>query len=105
MQASVGAWIGIMLSVLGIVSTAGNWLFAYGSLTHTVSVLRTDLTRNFYEDKEHVTETFRRMERLETTIGTMASFKAEIEVMKTQLIQVNKTLERMERQLDRKVPK
>jgi septal ring factor EnvC (AmiA/AmiB activator) len=112
MSASPTAWIGIAVAVVSLLSTTGQWLFAYAELKAAVHRIQTEakrenefvkseLKRNFDDDKERNKEFARAVERIDTTIGNFSKLDNKIAVIETELKAVNETLKELRQDLRR----
>lgn len=101
MSASPMAWISVGLGVIALGSSFTQWVLTYADVRSQISVLQTDLARNFKEDVDHKDRVTRAIERIDTTIGSMGQLNVKISVLETQLGNMTEILKRMERQLEK----
>ncbi len=100
MHGSPMAWVSMALGLIGLGSTFYQWVMTYADIRAQISVLQLDMPRNYKEDNDHRDRTTKAIERIDTTIGSMAQLNVKISVLETQLTNIGEILKRMERQLE-----
>ena len=100
MHASPMAWISMALGIIGLGSSFYQWVMTYADIRASISVLQLDMARNYKEDSEHRERVTKAVERIDTTIGSMAQLNVKISVFEAQLTNIGEILKRMERQLE-----
>lgn len=92
MSASPMAWVGMVAAMIAITTNVGTVGFIYASVLADAATTRKEVERNFKEDYDNRERTAKAVERIDTTIGSLGKLHVEIEVVKTQLTNLNENV-------------